>query len=113
MRGNDDGLIPEVKLLIAILDNAKDSYSHGGKKEVDLWLDNNDVSHPASFLNICSLLGLSADAVKARIREKASKKRPYAQIKKSVMRWRSKNRSKYLSYLRRYRVAQRLKKGVK
>lgn len=74
----DAALLPEKRLMLAVLEDAVAVYQKGtcatsplGRRdflEAQSWIESDDVQWPYSFRNICDALGLDGDAVRRGLR---------------------------------------------
>lgn len=95
----------EVKLLMALLENAQSAYRRGRRDEVEKWVNSEDRSWPSSFVNVCEALGLEPKAVRGHILTLRPRWKADPETQKTYCyRWRAKNREKYRDYMKKWKA---------
>jgi hypothetical protein len=82
VRRNRDAIVPEGRLMLAVLEDAVHIYQHSSRlldarnrrlfRQTDEWFTSNEATSPFSFITICQVFGLDPDYLRAGLRRWSS-----------------------------------------
>jgi hypothetical protein len=78
LRRNSDAILPEGRLMLAVLEDAVRVYQHSSRlqdarnrrlfRETDEWFSSDEAASPFSFVTICQVFGLDPDYLRSGLR---------------------------------------------